>query len=117
MSIGRRARGGRASGPASPASRGLSPFGVAGANADVPSGSLVGANRLLSFGLARLRRTAVGAPAFFRSKRCGIRFFLSPKLESERSLGWGRGLSGEKSLLQSEKCIKMINCFLSNFTF
>ena len=60
---------------------------------------------------ARLRRTAVGAPAFFRSKRCGIRFFLSPKLESERSLGWGRGLSGEKSLLQSEKCIKRIICF------
>ena len=60
---------------------------------------------------ARLRRTAVGAPAFFRSKRCGIRCFLSPRLESERSLGWGRGLSGEKSLLQSEKCIKRIICF------
>ena len=72
---------------------------------------LVGAYPTALVWPARLRRTAVGAPAFFRSKRCGIRCFLSPRLESERSLGWGRGLSGEKSLLQSEKCIKMIKKF------
>ena len=72
---------------------------------------LVGAYPTALVWPARLRRTAVGAPAFFRSKRCGIRVFLSPTLESERSLGWGRGLSGEKSLLQSEKCIKRIICF------
>ena len=44
--------------------------------------------------LAPVRRSAVGSSAFLRSKRCGIRVFLSPTLESGRSLGWGCGLSG-----------------------
>ena len=57
---------------------------------------LVGAYPTALVWPARLRRTAVGAPAFFRSKRCGIRVFLSPTLESGRSLGWGCGLSGGK---------------------
>ena len=45
---------------------------------------------------ARLRRTAVGAPAFFRSSRRGVPPLLSPGVELGRQDGWGCGLSCSK---------------------